>query len=257
MKPDISEFSYGYALTSELIRSFQLRSVGAPVFPSLIQEGKVGYDVQIPGIPIFLQFKLSDRMVKGTAKQSYILGIPHFRMHLRPLRHSDQHNLLIELENSGYPVFYAAPEFSTATELNRAYDQGLVAQETAFWSPCEIGNLPDQGDHYIAFRKGDPIGYLCSEPVEVKKVPIKILIYERVKPQTLSPRARIPSHEYFNDITKFLVELYKRERPFRSPFEEGSVLEQSDRDPQEKSALIAQFLYGCSILFAFRNVDNS
>ena len=57
MKPNISEFSYGYALTSELVRLFGIKGVGAPVFPSLKEEGSVGYDVQVPGLPLFLQFK--------------------------------------------------------------------------------------------------------------------------------------------------------------------------------------------------------
>ncbi len=86
MKPNISEFSYGYALTSELVRLFGIKGVGAPVFPSLREEGNLGYDVQIPGLPLFLQFKLSDEMVSSTAHQSDLLGVPHLRMHLRPLR---------------------------------------------------------------------------------------------------------------------------------------------------------------------------
>ena len=40
MKPNISEFSYGYALTDELVHSPGSHLVGAPVFPSLYQEGQ-------------------------------------------------------------------------------------------------------------------------------------------------------------------------------------------------------------------------
>lgn len=65
MKPDISEFSYGFALTNELIDRYRLRSAGAPEFPSPYKEGKSGgYDVKLVGIPVFLQFKVSDCMVK-------------------------------------------------------------------------------------------------------------------------------------------------------------------------------------------------
>ena len=73
MKPNLSEFSYGYALTDELIHRHGLPLIAAPVFPSLYQEGQPGggYDLLLerPGFPLFLQFKLADRMVKGTANE--------------------------------------------------------------------------------------------------------------------------------------------------------------------------------------------
>ena len=50
MKPNISEFIYGYALTSELISWHGTSITAAPVFPSLYQEGQAGggYDVMLP-----------------------------------------------------------------------------------------------------------------------------------------------------------------------------------------------------------------
>lgn len=64
MKPDISEFSYGSAVTEALIFDHGTSITAAPIFPSLIAEGKQGggYDLPLdrPGQPLFLQFKLSD-----------------------------------------------------------------------------------------------------------------------------------------------------------------------------------------------------
>lgn len=50
MKPDFSEFSYGYAVTEELASSLKARLVGSPIFPSLYEEGQSGggYDVKFP-----------------------------------------------------------------------------------------------------------------------------------------------------------------------------------------------------------------
>lgn len=62
MKPEMSEFSYGFAFTNELITVPGAYVVGALEVPSLQKEGKPGggYDVKIPfGSPLFLQFKLS------------------------------------------------------------------------------------------------------------------------------------------------------------------------------------------------------
>lgn len=69
MKVGYTEFSYGYAFTENLIRSLSTGPTGAPIFPNFVQEAKVGYDVKInlPAVPLFFQFKLPERLKKGTA----------------------------------------------------------------------------------------------------------------------------------------------------------------------------------------------
>jgi len=96
MKPLLSEFSYGYAITEELAAGSVPPLTAAPIFPSLIAEGALGYDVELPffGAPLFLQFKLSDKLVRHTAAEAREFGIPYFRFHLRSRRHSLQHDLL-------------------------------------------------------------------------------------------------------------------------------------------------------------------
>lgn len=248
MKPDISEFSYAYALTSEFVRIFGLKSVGAPVFPSLQQEGRLGYDVKIPGIPLFLQFKLSDYMTRASANQADVLGVPHYRMHLRPLRHSDQHELLRDLEATDQLVYYAAAGFHTPGELNLAYDDGMVVERSAFWAPSAIGPLPDANDHYVAFRPGDPFGYLCSEPIRVEKTGVSTLLSVRVARQLESTRAHIPSPPYFRELADQLFGLYLRRRPL----EDTSRAARRERDPLDDAAFVAQALFGCALLFALR-----
>jgi len=69
MDPGISEFSYGFALTRELVSRLGLAAWGAPEFPTQNEEGKSGgYDVKLPGlVPIFIQFKVSDRSATITS----------------------------------------------------------------------------------------------------------------------------------------------------------------------------------------------
>lgn len=174
MKPDFSEFSYGYAVTEELVSSLKAIIVGAPEFPSLYEEGKKGgYDLKLPlsGTPVFLQFKLSDYMQMRSAREfkKGILPIPYYRMHLRPLRHSQQHKLLLSLEQSGEKVFYVAPEFHLPSELNGHYLAKSVLDNSAAFSPVEIGPLPTDESHYIAFEKGAKFAYRCSS--DPKKTP--------------------------------------------------------------------------------------
>ena len=96
MDPDISEFSYGYALTEELIQSSTYGLEAAPLFPSLIAEGRAGggFDVSLPftGWPVFLQFKLCHYMKRSTARECVEAGFipPFYRMPLRPRKHSDE-----------------------------------------------------------------------------------------------------------------------------------------------------------------------
>ncbi len=169
MRPDISEFSYGYALTEELVCRSGMPLRAAPLFPSLIAEGRVGggFDVSIPfvGHLLFLQFKLSDCMVRDTAFecQGGYLSPPFYRMHLRPRRHSQQHQLLLDLENRGELVFYAAPHFHTPMELNDAYLNGHVIDRSIFVQPSQIGPLPDDANHHVAFGSGEG-AFFCSEP---------------------------------------------------------------------------------------------
>lgn len=174
MKPDISEFSYGYALTEALIWDTGLSVIGAPLFPSLIQEGRPGggYDVALPfsGLLLFLQFKLSDYMrSRGVIEaKNGLIDTPFYRMHLRPKRHSRQHTMLLELEAAGETVFYAAPKFYLAPELNEAYLNQTMIPQSFFIRPSTIGPLPDDLDHHVSFRDGYPV-YLCSEPRKLRE----------------------------------------------------------------------------------------
>ncbi len=174
MRPDLSEFSFGYALTESLIASSPWPLKAAPVFPSLYEEGKTGgYDVKLPfdGFPLFLQFKLSDPMKRASCIEAKkgLLYPPFFRMHLRPTKRSKQHPLLLQLEASGAAVYYVAPKFSDTSDLNRFYVAKSVAQKSLFIKPSEIGPLPDDKEHHISFKKGKPVYLFSNDPRLVKE----------------------------------------------------------------------------------------
>lgn len=169
MKPDISEFSYGFALTDELIHWHGSSITAAPVFPSLYEEGQAGggYDVMLrrPGLPLFLQFKLSDCMVRSSAKEvkDGLFTVPFYRMPIRPSRLSKQHEMLLELESKGNEVYYSAPAFHTPEELNDAYFNYNVKERSLWLRPSRIGSLQDERDHHVAFTlPGTP--QFCSKP---------------------------------------------------------------------------------------------
>jgi hypothetical protein len=172
MKVGYTEFSFAYAFTENLIRSRAFAPTGAPVFPNLVQEAQLGFDVRIdlPAAPVFFQYKLPELMTRNSAfeivgGQCPRLTTDFFRITLMRRDWSDQHKHLIAWEGR-YPglVFYATPCLPTCAAFNQAYVSCGVAQNATLFSPAEIGPLPDDKVHTIAYRPGLPVGYFCSEP---------------------------------------------------------------------------------------------
>ena len=173
MRPAISEFSYGFALTRELYQTPEMGLRAAPVFPTTFREGQPGggWDVEIdkPSAPLFVQFKVCDRMVAGTCKEARRgLSRPCYRMHLRSARVSRQHEMLLQLEQEGPDVRYAAPMFHTVKQLNDAFVTGTVRNRSVWMRPSEIGPLPDTDQHHVSFDpQGTPF-FFSSEPRRLK-----------------------------------------------------------------------------------------
>ena len=167
MRPDISEFSYGYAITEELASQHRTYLTAAPILPSLQQEGKVdvGYDVRLEliGIPAFLQFKVGHPITTRRAKESKENGWdpPFYRMYLRAGRVSRQHQALLDLEAKGHLVRYVAPAFHTPAALNDAYLNGEVATRS-FWLRPGDAPVPDNKEHHIGYYGPDGPFCICS-----------------------------------------------------------------------------------------------
>lgn len=183
MKIGYSEFSFGYAFTENLIRSSATAPVGAPQFPNLVQEAQLGFDIKLnfPAMPLFFQFKLPDLMKRNTAfeiacGQCGSLTIPFFRIGLMRRDLSKQHALLIDLEQR-YPasVYYTAPALSTVAAFDQAYNSAQVAAQSVFFSPLDIGPLPDDKLHTLAYDGKLPVGYFCSQPHKIKALSFEAL----------------------------------------------------------------------------------
>jgi hypothetical protein len=154
--PFFSEFSYGYALTEDLIIGQGTTVSIAPIFPSLIEEGQIGFDVLLErnGIPLFLQFKLAHHIVRRTAFEvrNGFFEPPLYRMHLRCRDETNQHSLLLDLESEGNEVYYSAPAFHLREQLDEAYRLRHVWDRSFQIKPSEIGAL-SQEDHHVSFQK--------------------------------------------------------------------------------------------------------
>lgn len=256
MKPNISEFSYGYAVTEELVAKHKAVVVGAPIFPSLYEEGKTGggYDVQIPikGNPVFLQFKLSDYLERASAKehQSGLLRVPYHRMHLRPLKHSSQHQLLLDLENTGETVFYITPEFYLPPDLNNFYISRTVIDNSAAFRPSDIGSLPSNDEHYIVFQKKASHGFRCSDdPKRVKRIDLSNgfrAAMPEMKPREIS-RAGIVA--LFNKMLRVIERRSSADTRWAKIVDMASASRiAAERDPVETIGYMALNFFGCEII---------
>lgn len=272
MKPDISEFSYGYAVTEELVAKAGAKVIGAPIFPSLYEEGQKGggYDVKIPvkGSPIFLQFKLSDQLKRSSAKEHLagLVGVPYYRMHLRPLKHSDQHDLLLDLEKSGETVLYIAPEFHLPEELNAFYLARTVVNNSAAFSPLDIGPLPDENEHYVVFERGASFGYRCSvEPKKVSRVNVRDGFKSALEQRGVEPRPI--GIDGIRQLSFRMLSLIERAAPTEltsganfgvnasseTQFTESQSVGSArriveSRSPIESAAYLARTFFGCELI---------
>ena len=261
MKPDISEFSYGYALTDELINWQGTPLTAAPVFPSLYKEGQPGggYDVmlQCPGVPLFLQFKLSHYMVRGTAKevQMGLISTPFYRMHIRPTRHSDQHEMLLDLESTGNEVYYSAPEFHTSDELNDAYLSHSVRVRSLWIKPSQIGSLPDSKDHHVAFRSGAG-PYFCSEPQELEMCG-DFKDFEYTVMRTYKEKSKVAiTRDALEHTASQLSEIAEKHRHISPESKEAARIMLANRHPLDRIAFYSQVFLDAQ-LFIVRESEQS
>lgn len=156
-KDAFSEFSYGFALTNELIATIPVLS--APTFPSLREEGRsAGYDVRLdrPGKVLFIQFKLSYRL-QGDATVEFEEGrfqSPFYRMSIRSRTVSSQHDLLTKLEEKNRNcVYYMAPAFHLQSDLNKHFTNRTVASNSRRVKPSFIPAPKDGKPHWVSFQK--------------------------------------------------------------------------------------------------------
>lgn len=184
-----SEFTYGFALTNEFVSMNP--PVSVPIFPSLIEEGRgAGYDVRLdlPGKPLFIQFKLS-RLIRGRRAVEFQRNefyAPFYRMTFRARARSRQHDLLVELErqNNG-GVFYVAPAFHMLAQLSNHYERRTVAKNSRRVMPSEVNIPDDRQEHWLSFQRaqgGDV--YIHSEggeKIELDERPFSEVLAEQFK----------------------------------------------------------------------------
>jgi hypothetical protein len=252
MEPTLTEFSYGYCVTEEFANGMGPGLKAAPYFPSLYAEGKDGggFDVRI-GSAIFLQFKLTDELTRRSARETQegLLDPPFFRFWLYRRDRSAQHQMLIELEQEpGNQVYYIAPGFAQLEGLNAAYTNGRVVQESAMFSPRDIGPLPDDKYHRVAFRADQNWGWFLSEPKQIPKyVKQKVLSLALDHPKT---QKRDEVLDWLGAVARGMKRIVReRESTLYQVGDSTIPPEGRRRDPLQEVAYLARAHFGAEFFF--------
>jgi hypothetical protein len=248
MKRKVSEFSYGFVLTHELVNTYSYLLTAAPVFPSLVQEGRAGggYDGNIPirGYPLFLQFKASEYMKRRNAKESKLVGLPYFRFALHRKTQSNQHQLLIELEKKGNAVFYASPKMHEAVNLNGAFFDKQVVARSLFISPAEIGDLPDNGVHRVVFSSESSDAYFCSAPRSLK-LAVQGEYFTETLPRAIHQReAQVLDDVFFDRLAGDMISLVSPNHRIFDELSRGKV----EMSASTFANYLAKTLFDCELL---------
>jgi hypothetical protein len=228
MLSEFTEFSYGFAVTHELVLANSGSIFAAPEFPSLIREGQLGggYDVRLDfGTFLFLQFKLSEYMHGARSGQGEVIAPPYYRFWIAPRSRSQQHEMLVDLAEEGNEVYYAAPIFHEQTAFNAAFQEDSVVTQSAFFRPSDIGYLEDDDYHCMTFNAALPHGYFCSQPRQVRAhtgVSLKDFVVRRME-----PHVPVPTLEIADALTRIARLRDQRVPPLR------------ERSPEEAMAHIS------------------
>jgi hypothetical protein len=252
MEPTLTEFSYGYCVTEEFANGMGPGLKAAPYFPSLYTEGQKGggFDVRIGNV-LFLQFKLCEKLTRRSAKETRagLIEPPFYRFWLHRRNRSAQHQMLIDLESQpGNQVYYIAPGFAELDALNASYVCRRVVADSAMFSPTEIGPLPDDAHHRVAFRSNSSDGWFMSDPH-----PIRIRRKEDVVKLALSHERDVNARSVEDWLYGMATRM--KEIIYRS---EGRMMESipsideiaGQRDPLHQVAYLARAYFSCEVLFA-------
>jgi hypothetical protein len=252
VKPVFSEFSYGFALTHELVKRFRAAVAGAPTFPSLIEEGRAGgYDVGMPmqGWTIFLQFKVSQFMKRKTAMHWDEYRHPYYRFPIRPATYSGQHRFLLELadEASAHLVAYVAPAFHDIEMLNDHFLNERVA-DNSVWVPVHsIGEIRDNGEHWVIFDGVGDRPRLASDQHELLSVLTADAVTMLFTEGPIDTPTVVLDEQFFRRLSRTMVNIGREEVPRNMP----ELMESADYSPLATCAYLARTLYDSELLLAF------
>ena len=216
----------------------------APIFPSLRQEGALGggYDVELnlPGLPLFLQFKVSECMTRSTAREAGWVPIPFYRFAIRCIGDPNQHNMLVDLEKRRGTVFYVASGLRNKVDFDLSFCRRIVADRSLWVPPSAIGQIRDQDRHCVVFSDFSPDTYFFSHPRKITAFRL----------ESLREKLLVDLHERSMPLEETLLDLDNTMRGLAERDESAYIgVEPIERNVPEKYDLLSRLAWMSAALF--------
>jgi hypothetical protein len=254
MKPEITDISFSTALTFELVTQYDLLTLGAPIFPSLQKEAIFRTDMNTSNVLLFIQYKLSEKIIGTASSLNDDWGIPYYRFLIHPKNRNKRHELLQNLEEMNNLVYYAAPEFHTKSELYESLMQKALLTNSTFWSPTEIGSLWQAERNTISYKSDLYYGILEPERRKIDGAIKGEMLLSMINGRFEANQSETYDNErlaYLGDqmLDNYLKVIHTpKERRLINDIRKG----RNQIDPRDFLSLISIFLYDCFVYVAAR-----
>jgi hypothetical protein len=254
MKPEITDISFSTALTFELVTQHGLLTLGAPIFPSLQKETIFRTDMNTRGMLLFIQYKLSEKIIGTASSLNDEWGIPYYRFLIHPKNRNKRHELLQNFEEMNNLVYYVAPEFHTKSELYEALMQKALLTNSTFWSPTAIGSLSQAERNTISYKSDLYYGILEPEKRKINGSIKGEMLLSMINGKFETNQSEIYDNERLAYLGDQMLDNYLKviHRPQEQRLVNDIRKGRNQIDPRDYLSLISIFLYDCFIYVAAR-----
>jgi len=254
MKPEITDISFSTALTLELVTQHGLLTLGAPIFPSLQKEAVFRTDMNTRSVLLFIQYKLSERIVGTAASLNDDWGVPYYRFPIHPKNRNKRHELLLNLEGMNNLVYYVAPEFHTKSELYESLMQKALLTNSTFWSPKAIGSLLQAERNTLSYKSDFYYGILEPEKRKIDGAIKGEMLLSMINGKFEANQSEIYDNERLAYLGDQMLDSYLK--VIHTPKEQRLINDirkgRNRIDPRDFLSLISIFLYDCFVYVAAR-----
>ena len=231
MKAAFYEFEFTVAFIHDYLKKNEAHGRHAIVsMPTPMEESHVGYDAKIEtnGHVRFFQFKRPDYLGAGRGNQGeHYRHQPYYRINITPHEWSQQHNLLVRLAKLGHEVYYVAPIFHDAQQLD-LHSSAEEIMEQSIWVPTQHLHLQQKEDRSCITYLSDRNYTVHTNQTQTRRSEPR---YEY--PEGSAVRRRI-DREYYASLLRDLEEVVAEETGLQPDYQGMDLRSLQVSDPEDR-----------------------
>lgn len=255
MNVEFNEFTYAFALLDSLQMTFSTPGKRLlPILPTTRAEATLGYDARLDTTlcsPLFLQFKVCERMLRRSAIGRDVLTPPFYRFKIWPGKKSNQHEALLALNQTEPFVYYVAPRFHETEFLAYAHTSGKLPGYSVWVEPSAIGPHPlDDKQHYVVYTADGSEAYFCSEPQKIQAFPEPPFLGAIFQRKPMMPEEHfVRIRRLIRDLQEVPDDIQVATLNYGDPFE--SFIDNPDRPMIQRLEWMVRHYFGCATVLLF------